>query len=152
MSERKPHVPSGNDESLLPVVRHLTECYLQVERTAARQIEAWGLTHSQFDVLVTLGDTAGLTCKDLGEQTFITKGTLTPVLGRLEAKGLLRREKGERDSRQVIVSLTEAGQDLYERLFMPFVEALRPRIDVLSAAEQDQLIGLLKKLKTGFDG
>ena len=144
------HEPIPNDVSLLPVLRHLTECYLQVDRTTTRQIEATGLTHPQFDVLVTLGDTDGLSCKALGEQTFITKGTLTSILDRLEAKGLVVRSRGVQDTRQIYCKLTPEGQALYERIFLPFVESVRPRIGVLSQQEQDQLVALLQKLKTGF--
>jgi DNA-binding MarR family transcriptional regulator len=144
------HEPIPNDVSLLPVLRHLTECYLQVDRTTTRQIEATGLTHPQFDVLVTLGDTDGLSCKALGEQTFITKGTLTSILDRLEAKGLVVRSRGVQDTRQIYCRLTPEGQALYERIFLPFVESVRPRIGVLSQQEQDQLVALLQKLKTGF--
>lgn len=145
-----PHTPISQSESLLPVWRAFIECQRQIDRVVSREIEAQGLTQGQFDVLVTLGDTAGMTCKALGEQTLITKGTLTPVLDRLEAKGLIRRMTGEQDRRQSIISLTEPGQALYERLFMPHVEAMRARIDVLTPAEQERLIQLLHKLKSGF--
>ncbi|MDB5097731.1 MAG: marR [Cyanobacteria bacterium RYN_339] len=147
-----PHQPIPQDVSLLPVLRQLTDCYLQVERTSTRQIEATGLTHPQFDIVVTLGDTPGMSCKDLGEQTFITKGTLTSVLDRLEGKGLVVRSRGTQDTRQIFCALTPAGQALYERIFLPFVESIRPRIGVLSDVEQDQLIALLQKLKSGFAG
>ncbi|MBC7543886.1 MAG: MarR family transcriptional regulator, partial [Candidatus Sericytochromatia bacterium] len=79
----EPHIPLSNDVSLLPVLRALVECHTQIGRVASRSIEAMDLTHSQFDVLATLGDTAGMTCKALGELTLITKGTLSPVLDRM---------------------------------------------------------------------
>lgn len=147
-----PHEPISNDVSLLPVLRQLSETYLQVSRLASREIEKTGLTHAQFDVVVTLGDTPGLTCKELGEQTFITKGTLTSVLDRLEAKGLCVRAKDQPDSRQTRVALTSEGQTLYEEVFMPFIATMKPRFDVLSPAEQETLIALLQKLKAEFGG
>ena len=149
-SPATPHVPVPNNVSLLPVLRALVECQRAVERVAGRHIETMGLTHSQFDVLVTLGDTPGLTHKAIGEQTLITKGTLTPVLDRMEAKGLVRRVKGEQDRRQSLFSLTPQGQALYARTFMPHVEVLRARMAVLAPAEQDHLVALLQKLKRGF--
>lgn len=142
--------PISSDDSMLPVLRNLTDCYLQVNRTSARAIEAMGLTQAQFDVIVTLGDTEGMTCKALGERTFITKGTLTPVLDRLEGKGLVVRAKGQRDTRQTFVSLTAEGQRVYERHFPPFVDDMKARFDVLAPDEQDFLIAVLQKLKTGF--
>jgi DNA-binding MarR family transcriptional regulator len=148
-TERPAPIPT--EDSMLPVLRALTECHLQINRTSARAFEAMGLTQAQFDVVVTLGDTAGMTCKELGEKTFITKGTLTPVLDRLESKGLIVRAKGQRDTREKHVSLTPEGQRAYERHFMGFVDAMRARFDVLEPNEQDFLIALLKKLKAGFD-
>jgi DNA-binding MarR family transcriptional regulator len=136
--------------SLLPVLRALVECHTQIERVASRELEARGLTHAQFDVLVTLGDMPGMTCGALGERTLITKGTLTPVLNRLEAKGLIRRAKSATDKRQVLISLTPAGQALYERTFLPHVQTMQPRFDILSPAEQQELIRLLHKLKGRF--
>lgn len=139
-----------SEESLLPVLRTLLECHTQVERVSSRHMESMGLTPSQFDVLATLGDTPGMTCKELGERTLITKGTLSPVLDRLEAKGLLKREKGPHDQRQTNVTLTIEGQKLYEATFMPHVNFMKPRLDVLNPDEQTQLISLLRRLQAAF--
>ena len=75
---------------------------------------------------------------------------MTSILDRLEAKGLVVRSRGVQDTRQIYCRLTPEGQALYERIFLPFVESVRPRIGVLSQQEQDQLVALLQKLKTGF--
>jgi len=55
--------------------------------------------------------------KKLGEETLITKGTLTGVISRLEDKGLVQRLASETDGRSQIIRLTEAGNDLFERTF-----------------------------------
>lgn len=142
--------PVPQDVSLLPVLRALVECHTQVERTGTRHIEALGLTMPQFDVLVTLGDEPGMTCKDLGELSLTTKGSLLPILDRLEAKGLIHRCKGTQDSRQTIVALTEAGQALYEQAFTAHLAEMRPRIAALSEPEQAELVRLLRVLKEAF--
>ncbi|HEY9721453.1 MAG TPA: MarR family transcriptional regulator [Oscillatoriaceae cyanobacterium] len=140
----------GTEESLLPVIRALMECHTQVERLAARHIESLGLTPAQFDVVATLGDTAGMTCKELGEHTLITKGTLTPVLTRLEERGLVRRERGEQDCRQVIVSLTPKGEAVYRETFMPHVTFMRAYLAKMSPEHQGRLVTLLNELKGAF--
>lgn len=145
-----PWQPLPQDVSLVPVLRQLEECHSQVGRTAARFVEARGLTMPQFDVLVTLGDMAGLTCRQLGEQSLTTKGSLLPILDRLEAKGLIRRAKGEQDSRQTIVSLTDEGQRLYQEAFGGYLHLVRERLQGLTESEQAELIRLLIKLKTTF--
>ena len=138
------------NSSHLPVLRALAECQTQIERAGARHIESMGLTPSQFDVLAVLGDMPEMTCKELCRQTLISRGTLTPVLDRLEAKGLVKRTPGDKDCRQTLVSLTPEGQEAYQRTFMPYVDFMRPYFDRLDDDEQKKLIALLRKLKGAF--
>lgn len=140
------------DDSLLPVLRALYTCVRQVERVANRHIESMGLTPAQFDVLAVLGDTPGMTCKELGEKALITRGTLLPVLGRLEDRGLVLRERNEKDQRQTIVKLSPAGQEMFEQTFMPHINVVKPRFDQLNAKEQAILITLLHKVEDAFSG
>ncbi|MDI1291153.1 MAG: MarR family transcriptional regulator [Methylobacter sp.] len=84
---------------------------------AASHVHTLDLTLPQFDIIITLGNTAGMNFKILGEKTLITKGTLTGVISRLEDKGLVQRVASETDGRSQIVQLTEAGKDLYQRTF-----------------------------------
>jgi DNA-binding MarR family transcriptional regulator len=143
--------PIQDDVSLLPVFRALMTCHTQVSRVAARQIEGMGLTPSQFDVIVTLGDTPGMTCSELGRRTLISKGTLTPVLDRLEARGLVARRRGEADGRQVHVALTEAGAAEYQRVFLPHIDFMRTYLDRLAPARQAVLVAALGDLQRLFE-
>ncbi|MBI6545272.1 MAG: MarR family transcriptional regulator [Cyanobacteria bacterium NC_groundwater_1444_Ag_S-0.65um_54_12] len=142
--------PPFADESLIPVFRALGRCQSAIDRLTGPRFEALGLTPAQFDVLATLGDTSGMSCKELGERTLITRGTLSPVLDRLEAKGLITRAKGTNDCRQTFVTLTAEGQVTYERTFMPHVVWVKQYIDKLTPAEQAQLVSLLDKLQSAF--
>jgi DNA-binding MarR family transcriptional regulator/cytochrome c556 len=72
-------------------------------------VRALGLTPAQFDIVATLGNTPGLSFRELGERTLITKGTLTGVVDRLEARGLVERVASDHDRRSVTVRLTAAG-------------------------------------------
>lgn len=142
--------PAPTPESLVPVFRALLSCSRQAERVAGRHVDSMGLTLPQFDVLAELGDTAGMTVSDLSDRTLITRGTLKPVLDRLEDKGLLRRDRGTRDARQVLVSLTPAGQKVYEETFMPHVAYLRQFFDKLPEERQAALIALLRECEAAF--
>jgi MarR family 2-MHQ and catechol resistance regulon transcriptional repressor len=142
--------PVPQDESLLPVFRALAECFQQVTRVGTRHIESMGVTGSQFDALVVLGDTSGMTCKELGQRSLISGGTLTPVLDRLESKGLVKRVKCDQDNRQTIVSLTSGGQALYEAVFLPHIAYMRTFSDQLTTTERQDLVQLLGKLKEAF--
>lgn len=142
--------PEVEEESLVPVFRALVECWRQVERVSDRHIETTGLTPAQFDVLAVLGETAGMTCSELGRRTLITKGTLSPVLDRLEGKGLLTRRRGEVDGRQIIVGLTSEGEALFQATFYPHIETMRGYLARIPADRQTQLIGLLRELQGAF--
>lgn len=131
---------------MLPLMSAILRCAQRADRLLGRFAETRGLTSSQCDVLFTLGDTEGLAFKDLSNQSHVTGGTLTPVLNRMEDKGLVVRCKHPSDSRQIIVRLTPEGQALYEETFLPMVDDVRARLEALPPDEQAQLIGLLDKV------
>ena len=137
-------------EPFLPALRALAETYEQVFRASTRHIESLGLTAAQFDVIATLGDTPGMTCKELGEGTLITKGTLTGVLDRLEERGLVSRTRGERDNRQVHVQLTPEGERVFEATFQPHIDWLGGYFGAVAPDDQAALVQLLGRLKSAF--
>ncbi|MGE5623331.1 MAG: MarR family winged helix-turn-helix transcriptional regulator [Bacillota bacterium] len=109
-------------ERYLRSIRLLAECYHAFEQISEAHVRTMGLTLAQFDIIATLGNTQGMSCKELGEKTLITKGTLTGVIDRLEAKGLVKRSINPDDRRCMIVQLTEKGEAEFERVFAPHVE------------------------------
>ena len=137
-------------EPYLRTLRTLFETYQKVESVTNRHIEKLGLTPAQFDIIATLGDTAGMTCKELGQGTLITKGTLTGVLDRLEDKGLITRTRGEKDSRQIFVKLTEAGERVFNETFQPHIDFMGQYFDRMPMERQLQLQSLLKELQQAF--
>jgi DNA-binding MarR family transcriptional regulator len=99
------------------VLRELLRTHQAFLSYAASHVHKLDLTLPQFDVIITLGDTPGMSYKKLGEKTLITKGTLTGVISRLEDKGLVQRVASETDGRSQIIRLTAAGKDLFERTY-----------------------------------
>ena len=104
-------------EPFLQVVCELVGAYFAFEALGAAHLRTLGLTSSQFDVIATLGNTPGMTFKELGEKTLITKGTLTGVVDRLEDKGLVRRVVQVDDRRSVLARLTPRGEEVFEQAF-----------------------------------
>ncbi|MGW2548245.1 MarR family winged helix-turn-helix transcriptional regulator [Kitasatospora sp. NPDC001574] len=74
-----------------------------------------GLTYPQYLVMLVLWEQGELPVKRIGEHLRLDSGTLSPLLKRLEAAGLVRRERSPEDERSVTVSLTEDGAVLRER-------------------------------------
>jgi len=134
-------------EQFIRTLRSLAECYQAFEAYSAAHVRTLGLTGAQFDIVATLGNTPGMTCKELGEKTLIIKGTLTGVLDRMEARGLIRRTASDADRRQVFVVLTPLGARTFERTFPAHISHLKPAFGVLSPRELDQAAELLHKLR-----
>lgn len=104
-------------ERFLRSVRLLAQCYQAFERLSGRHVRELGLTAPQFDIVATLGRLPGLSFRELGDRTLITKGTLTGVVSRLEARGIVERVPNPADGRSALVRLTPAGERLFERVF-----------------------------------
>ena len=74
-----------------------------------------GLTYPQYLVLLALWEQDDVIVSTLGERLFLDSGTLTPLLKRMEAAGLLVRTRSAQDERRVQISLTEVGRKLKAR-------------------------------------
>ena len=81
-------------------------------RAYAPLLEELGLTYPQYLVMLLLWEQDGVSVKQLGQKLFLDSGTLTPLLKRLEAAGLIRRARNKSDERQVDIFLQEAGSAL----------------------------------------
>jgi DNA-binding MarR family transcriptional regulator len=71
-----------------------------------------GLTYPQYLVMLVLWERDDLTVSEIGQYLFLDSATLTPLLKRLEASGLLTRTRAASDERQVVIALTRAGKAL----------------------------------------
>ncbi|MDZ4131270.1 MAG: MarR family transcriptional regulator [Hydrogenophaga sp.] len=78
-------------------------------------LDELGITYPQYLVLLVLWERDGLTVSELGERLSLDSGTLTPLLKRLEAAGLLSRLRDATDERRVLIRLTADGRKLKTR-------------------------------------
>ena len=104
-------------ERYLKSIRLLAECMQGFERLSGEHVRQCGLTHAQFDIIATLGNTPGMSYKELGDKTLITKGTPTGVIERLEQKGLVERERSTDDKRSWFIRLTPQGDRVFRDVF-----------------------------------
>lgn len=143
---------TASSQSFLPLMQELAAAYQAFSLYDAEGLRksGSGLTPSQARVIFTIGGTDGMTCKDIGDVTLITKGTLTGVIDRLEQKGLVERWSVEGDGRKTIIALTRRGERIYEREFPRHVEFLKAKFDKLSATDRKNAARLLQKIRELF--
>ncbi|MFC3282119.1 MarR family winged helix-turn-helix transcriptional regulator [Litchfieldella rifensis] len=113
-----------------------------------------GLQLGEFDVLATLrrsGAPYSLGPTQLFEALMISSGGMTNRLDRLERSGLIVRAPNPEDRRGTLVSLTEKGRELIDRLVPLHVENEARILSTLSREEQETLSELLGKLLDGLD-
>ena len=139
-------------KSFLPIVRELVRCYQAFESHSARHIRSMGLTPPQFDIVATLGNTEGMSFKELGEKTLITKGTLTGVVDRLEAKQLVSRSASPTDGRSQIVRLTGKGEELFSDVFPNHINHVGRAFMNYSATDLKQAEASLRQLRAALEG
>lgn len=135
----------------LSTLHQLIRCTQAFERFSGAHVRSMGLTESQFDVIATLGNTEGITCKELGERTLITKGTLTGVLDRMEARTLLTRRADASDARRTHVALTRKGNVLFAEVFPAHLKHLQRAFGRLSESELKHLREGLTTLRLAFE-
>lgn len=137
-------------QDFLPVMRELVRAYQAFASYDAKAYRGTGLTVSQADVLFTLGNTDGMSFKEIGEQTLITKGTLTGVIDRMEEKGLVKRKASPLDRRITQVRLTRQGERLFEKFFPKQISYIKERFDRLSKTELREIKKSLSRLREIF--
>ncbi len=104
-----------------------------------------GVTYPQYLVLLVLWERDTRPVKDLTETLQLDYGTVSPLLKRLEAHGLVERRRASDNESRVLVSLTDAGYELRSRL-TGVPHALQCALDRFDATANRELLGTLREL------
>lgn len=138
------------DRPFLPVLYELVRTYQAFESFSAPHVRSLGLTSPQFDIIATLGNTPGMSFKELGEKTLITKGTLTGVVDRLADKKLVKRVACPLDGRKQYVQLTKSGAAMFARVFPQHLAHLQQVFAGFTPQDYERTVSVLRKLKCAF--
>ena len=107
------------DDEWLRLENQLCFPFYAVSRLITRRyrplLEEMDLTYPQYLVLLALWEADGVPVQVLSDTLFLNTNTLTPLLKRLELRGLVTRRRESADERVVTVRLTEGGRDLKAR-------------------------------------
>lgn len=126
----------------------LYACAKDLTRKYKTQLKDFGLTYTQYIAMLVLWETGSVNVKTLGERLYLDSGTLTPMLKKMENAGLIKRDRDAKDERNVIISVTDAGMKIKDR-----VAAIPSKISEelpITASEEKQLSEILAKLRTGL--
>ncbi|HYF60985.1 MAG TPA: MarR family transcriptional regulator [Burkholderiaceae bacterium] len=104
-------------------------------------LDALGLTYPQYLAMMVLWEHDARSVSEIGERLHLDSGTLTPLLKRLEASGLVERRRAADDERRVEVRLTAAGRALRAR-----AAGTPARMAALTGCTADELVRLRRRL------
>ena len=93
----------------------LYACSREIVKRYKPYLDKIDLTYTQYIVMMVLWEKKQVNVKELGEALYLDSGTLTPLLKKLESKGLVSRTRSEKDERNLVVSITEKGENLKDK-------------------------------------
>jgi MarR family transcriptional regulator, 2-MHQ and catechol-resistance regulon repressor len=137
------------DQPFVDAGRALVKAGFLFVNRPERPYQTYDLTPAQMDVLSALAaaEGASLNCSEIAERTLITKGGITGILDRLEARGLVKRIPSPDDRRSVRVRLSAKGVELFRKLHPQKARCNRSLFDKAFTLEQvKELSGLLQLL------
>jgi MarR family transcriptional regulator, 2-MHQ and catechol-resistance regulon repressor len=114
-------------------------------------LESLGVTPGQFAVLEALLHLGPMCQHTLGKKLLRSGGNVTLVVDNLERHGWVRRERLENDRRMIQIQLTPKGRRLIARVFPEHAKAVAKVMSQLTAAEQEQLRKIARKLGRGAE-
>lgn len=128
----------------------LARAYSSFDKKSIESIKAFGLTQPQFAVIEVIGHLGPLKVGEICTKMLVTGGNMTLVLDNIEKLGYIERVPSREDRRAIHIQLTPAGQKLFDDVFLKHAENITRSLSCLSAAEQETLGSLLKKLGTSL--
>ncbi len=90
----------------------LYACAKEVVRQYKPYLDPLDLTYTQYITMMVMWEKEEITVKDLGSILYLDSGTLTPLLKKMESKGLIIRTRSKDDERNLNISLTKSGEKL----------------------------------------
>lgn len=150
-SQERPDLDSSGFE----VVGRILVLAEHLKRRIGEALAPEELEWSGFDVLATLrrhGEPCRMTPTELSRATMLTSGAMTNRLDRLEAAGLVRREKNPEDRRGVYVVLTAEGRERVDRALALRFDEANDAVTGLSGRQRAQAADLLARLLGDLEG
>ncbi|NCD05020.1 MAG: MarR family transcriptional regulator [Spirochaetia bacterium] len=117
-----------------------------INKTNFKVINKYKLTTPQFAVLEALYHKGDLSVGEVQEKILSTSGTIAVIIRNLEKDNFITRYQDKNDKRKYILSISEKGQLLMDKVYPEIEKNILSQISVLDESEQDILLKYLKKL------
>lgn len=128
----------------------LIELYDKMASWDASVVRGTGLSAAQIHTIEVLGNHPNLRMKELAEKIGVTTGTMTVMVDRLEAKGLVERKPHPEDRRSYVVDLTDKGKRHFQEHHALHMKLTEDIASPLSKDERSSLIKGLERILEGF--
>jgi len=122
----------------------LYACSREIIKSYKPFLDEIDLTYTQYITMMVLWEHKTMNVKAMGEQLYLDSGTLTPVLKKLEGKGYITRQRSTADERNLVVTITDAGEALKEKAVT--VPAEIAKCSNLEPTEAAELYRILYKI------
>ncbi len=129
----------------------LAKCHKKAFQRFKKKLEPFNLTPPQFAALSFLWQNEGINQMELGQLMGTDRTTISGIIERLEAKGYVQRKPSSSDKRSLYIFNTQKGNQIKQKLFDVAREHNSFLLNSLEKEERNELIRLLKKLKTAID-
>ena len=139
------------DPLSVSVLLNLLHTYDISEHLLARELQAYDLSPSAFNVLLILRHhgPSGCPMSVVSELMIVSRANITGLVDALESRGLVTRTQSESDRRCRTAAITRAGTTLLNRILPGHYRYIRETMSCLNDAEKQRLCELLCKLRTG---
>ena len=133
-------------EDLDRIVEGIIYLVTESRRLSKDEASQYGVTPTQLSVLKLLHEIGDLSLGTLSREIRAHNSTVTGIVDRMEAAGLVERARSKEDRRVWIIRLTAQGRRVAERAKVSPWEILKGALAALPAADQERLTAILKKL------
>lgn len=124
----------------------LTKSSKAIQERIKKDINNYGMYNSEFAVLEALYSKGKQTVRQISDAVLINSGSITYVMDKLEAKGLLERTDCKEDRRVVYIQMTEEGKQFMEETFPKHQQVIENFFQDITDNEKKVLIELLKRV------
>jgi MarR family 2-MHQ and catechol resistance regulon transcriptional repressor len=139
----------GVDDIALTLWVVLARAFGSVERHSRASVACFGLSTTEFGVLDVLYHKGELAVCEVRRRILVESSSMTYVVDKLVAGGLVARRSSRRDRRVILLALTSRGRELVKRVLPRHTARMRHAVGALSPSDQARAVRLLRKLGLG---